>query len=179
LQLDPGTYTTAQELEKELNKDTKFKTFFTFKFLPHINRFQITTVAKTSDLVLELHNGLHDVLGFTSKQMVGSNENQIGALKVNLMRGIDSFYIYCDLVRDVHVANHMTPLLQTVPFAIKEYGERVSCIIEDPLYVNINKSFIDSITIKICDHTGQIVPFEEGVTQVFLMLKRKRHILKI
>ena len=165
----PGTYTDPKELETELNNDANFATYFTFSYDQRLNRFDIIT--NTTDTTASLHfkNGLHDILGFTEKVIHANRQKvQKGTLEVNLLRGISSLFIYCDLIQPIHVGSIMAPLLRTVSFNVKQYGEMINAHYTNPIYLPINKSHIDSVGIRIYDVIGQLIPFVEGVTTMIL-----------
>ena len=165
----PGTYTDPKELETELNKDSKFASFFKFSYDQRLNRFDIITVTPKAGVILHFKNGLHDILGFTTTYIKANrSQAQKGQLEVNLLRGISSLFVYCDLVQPIHVGSIMAPLLRTVSFNVKQYGEMINAHYTNPIYLPINKSMIDSVDIRICDVIGQLIPFAEGVTTMIL-----------
>lgn len=172
LKIKSGTYTDAKDLETELNKDVEFIKFFKFSFDERLNRFDLITITEDKTATLHLKNGLHDVLGFTEKVLKTSTENQKGDLEVNLLRGISSLFVYCDILETIRVGNTMSPLLRAVAYNTRKYGEMVHVNYNNPIYLKVNKTFIDTITIKICDSTGELIPFIEGLTTMLLHLKR-------
>lgn len=173
LKLKSGTYTDAKNLETELNKDDEFTKFFKFAFDQRLNRFDITTITKDKTATLHLRNGLNDVLGFTEKIISYSEEPQKSQLEVNLLRGITSLFVYCDAIAPIHVGTIMAPLLRTVSFNVKQYGEMIHVNYTNPIYLNLNKSLFNLISIKICDVVGELIPFAEGLSTVILHFRRK------
>ncbi len=67
----------------------------------------------------------------------------------------------------------MAPLLRTVSFNVKQYGEMIHVGYTNPIYLNLNKSFFDMIAINICDVIGEHIPFTEGMTTAVLHFRRK------
>lgn len=173
LHLKSGTYVEPKELETELNKDTKVSEYFTFSYDQRLNRFDITTTTTDTNATLHLENGLHDVLGFTEKVIKFSKTIQKGDMEVNLMRGITSLFIYCDIVQPIHVGTIMAPLLRTVSFNVKQYGEMIHVNYMNPIYLNLNKSYFHKITVQIYDAVGVLIPFVEGLTTIVLHFRRK------
>lgn len=173
LSLQEGTYTTPQELEKELNKNTEIKKFVVFKYDPRLNRFDlITKSAKTVKWNLDFYNGLNDVLGYTKTTYHPSTDPQKGELEVSLLRGINNIFIYCDLLEPIRVGNTLAPLLRTISYNSKQYGEMIHVNYTNPMYVKVNKSYVDTVEVMMCDAIGKVVPFSEGLTIVVLHFKR-------
>lgn len=174
LALQPGTYYSGNDLEKELNKDQKFKKYFMFHYDSRINRFDVET--KTNDhkgITLELRNGLQDILGFIKSSIPAKKELQKSELEVNLLRGISNIFIYCDVIKNIHVGSIMAPLLRTISFNVKQYGEMVCIQYINPIYIGINKGLYNEITIELRDSVGELIPFVEGLTTVHLHFRRK------
>lgn len=168
----PGTYSSAKELETELNSNADFKKYFEFLFDDKLNRFDIISHTKNNNIKLVLENGLADVIGFTKTSFGINAEPQKGDMEVNLLRGITNLFIYCDLCEPIRVGDTQAPLLRTVAFNQKKYGEMINLNYINPMYVKVNKTFIDTVQIMICDASGELIPFNEGLTTVILHFKR-------
>lgn len=167
---NPGTYANAKDLETELNKNIQFNSLFKFIYDERLNRFEIKKTAIGSDKYsLKLFNGLNDVLGFTGKEFTDTHK---GELQVNLSRGISSIFIYCDLCTPQRVGNTVAPLLRNVAFNNTKYGEIIQKTYSNPIYIPVTKSFVDNVQITLCDSTGEIVPFVEGLTTCILHFRR-------
>jgi len=163
----------AKELENELNQNSRFNKYFKFEYDPRLNRFDLKTITADPNVSLHLMNGLHDVLGFTQNVIKATTiDIQKGDLEVNLLRGITNLFVYCDLLEPIRVGNIMSPLLRTVAYNTTKYGEMINKTYINPIYIKVNKTFIDTITIKMCDSTGELIPFVEGLTNLLLHLKR-------
>lgn len=165
----PGRYAFADDLVKELNKNLKH---FSFAFDPRVNRFEVKSTVNSNEYILMLLNGIHDVLGFTEQAFQGTISTVQAPMEVNLLRGISSLFVYCDVCEPIRVGNTMVPLLRNVCFNTTKYGEMVHVSYNNPIYVRAQKSFVDKINISICDAAGATVPFEEGLTTVVLHFRR-------
>ena len=168
--LQQGTYTNAEKLEKELNKNKIISSLFTFKYDEKVNRFNL--ISNKEDSILKMYNGLNDVLGFKNKEFPYKSEPYIGEMEVSLMRGINTIFLYCDCCKYIRVGNTQAPLLRCIPLTSKVYGETVHLKYNNPMYIKVNKTFIDKIEIMLCDAAGSIIPFSEGLTIVILHFKR-------
>jgi len=173
LHLKSGAYVTPRELESELNKNTETKKFFTFDYNRQMNRFYINTITTDISTTLHLKNGLHDVLGFENKIITYNKEPQQGKLEVNLMRGISSFFIYCNVIEPIQVGSNLSPLLRQINYNRRPYGEMINETFNEPIYIPLSRSYIDAIDVVICDSTGEMIPFAEGLTTLLLHFKRK------
>ena len=168
-----GSYISGNSLEKELNKNPDFIKFFKFIYNEHLNRFEIEVKNKELSVRLCLMNGLNDVLGFSKSEFDNFNNAYITAdMQLNLLRGISSIFIYCDLCEQVRVGNTLSPLLRNVAFNPSRYGEMINVTYNNLIYIPLIKSFIDKIMIHLCDASGETIPFIEGLTTCILHFKR-------
>lgn len=165
----PGRYSSANDLVSELNKGLKH---FLFSYDPRVNRIEVKSLVKSSEYTMILENGLNDVLGFTGTVIPGHISTKMAEMEVNLMRGIGSLFVYCDICEPIRVGNTMVPLLRNVSFNSAKYGDMVNVNYNHPIYVKTQKSFVDKISIRICDATGDTIPFEEGLTSLVLHFRR-------
>ena len=170
MEIEEGTYMSAKKLEEELNKDPFIKSVFCFNYDEKLNRFDLLSHYAHSSL--KMYNGLNDVLGFKNREFTYCPKPYKGEFEVSLMRGINNIFVYCDCCEYVRVGNTQAPLLRSVSFNSKIYGETVHLNYINPMYIKVNKTFIDKIEIMLCDAAGSIIPFSEGLTIVILHFKR-------
>lgn len=170
LELHPGTYISAKKLEDELNKDPDIKSTFTFKYDDKLNRFDLIT--HNANATLKMYKGLNDVLGFKNSEFSFNQKPYKSEMEVSLLRGINSMFLYCDCCEFIRVGNTQAPLLRSIAFNSKLYGEMVHMNYINPIYIKVNKTFIDKIELMLCDAAGDLVPFAEGLTVVVLHFKR-------
>ena len=170
----PGTYASGKDLETELNKNTQFTELFKFHYDTHLNRFELKTVNfnPVNEQTISFKNGIHDVLGFSQTEYTARKEDYAADLVVNLTRGINSMFVYCDLCQPIRVGNTLAPLLRNIAFNTSTYGEQVSITYDRLIYIPVTKTFIDSIQIHLCDSIGETIPFVEGLTNCILHFKR-------
>lgn len=165
--ITPGTYSTAAELITELNKDLKE---FRFSFNHLINRVVLKSLH--TNYTIHLGNGLNDVLGFSKTSYKGELTSHQAEMELDLLRGIGSIFVYCDLCEPIRVGNVVAPLIRNVAFNTTKYGENIHTSYNYPVYLPVCKSFIDSIRITLRDARGDLVPFVEGLTTCLLQFKR-------
>ena len=172
----PGKYLKAKKLAAEF-VNTEFNKYFRLNYDERQNTFKIIALNKGDDqnyYVIQFVGGIHEVLGF-KKQLYSTEdigEGKDADLSVDLERGITNIFIYCDLCQQIRVGNTTAPLLRPIAFNAHKYGDMVHTHFINPMYVPINKSFIDTIEVKICDATGEPIAFVEGLTTIILHFKR-------
>ena len=162
--LKRGYYVNALELLKELNNAPV--EFFTYNSKE--NRFYINTQL----CEVKISSGLSDIIGFTDQTIFLTSTETKAKLRPDLRRGIYSLYVYADICEQSRVGNTTVPLLRTINFNRGTFGETVSYIYNNPIFIPIIKSFIDSIEIIIKDDMGRNIPFEEGKTIITLQFRR-------
>jgi hypothetical protein len=87
--------------------------------------------------------------------------------------GLQAMYVYADIVAPQHVGDTMAPLLDYVDVHGKP-GERIGHVSNPPIYIPVDKTHIDSISIRIADEHGEDVPFPVNTENVVVrMLFRK------
>ena len=162
-----GYYQTAEKLVKEANKQlAKFNiTTVSFSYDESINRI-VYKSENEGDFFL-IDESIADVFGFHKMDRIGGLM-MTAPYPPDLRRGIYSLYVYCDFCMETFVGNTLVPLLRTVSFNARAYGETVTVLYDNPIYVPINKRAIDSVEIKIGDDNGKLVPFVEGKTALTL-----------
>lgn len=174
--IPPGYYKNSADLALAINNIDGLTANYSISILYDValNRFQWELPAKDIDTRMRLtqNGGLSEILGFSQEQtsLISSTS---GNLSPDLRRGIYSLYIYCDICSQIYVGNALVPLLRTVSFNSKAYGDTVTVLYDNPIYVPIIKRSIDKIEILIYDDAGRKVPFIEGKTVVTLHFRRR------
>ena len=165
----PGTYTTPNDIINEINKNL---VGFKFSFNPRVNRIILQALDLNAGYTLHFINGLNDVLGFSKTLYHDKIENQQAEMEIDLLRGINSIFIYCDLCEPIRVGDTIAPLLRNIAFNSTRYGEMINVRYTNPIYIPVCKSFIDTIRIDMRDASGKSIPFVEGLTTCLLHFKR-------
>ena len=86
---------------------------------------------------------------------------------------LGTFYIYTDILENQYVGNTRAPLLKTV---VINYNSSQSISwnhYDNPQYLDVNKTEINSILIDIRDEFGEKILFEEGTFTVKLHFRPK------
>lgn len=91
----------------------------------------------------------------------------------DLRGGVDTLFIYCDLVQSQVVGDSRVALLRTVP-VIGKYGDIVNHIFHSPHYIPLLNHDISSVQISICTGSGAQVGFQFGKSVIKLHFRKKR-----
>lgn len=171
-----GWYADSESIVTTLNKEEDFKKYCEFAYDKNLNRFIIITKGALNttkkQYYLELNHSLKELLGFKFSFIPLHDASYLADMQVDRSRGINTIFIYCDLLEEVRVGNSLVPLLRTVPFNNNTYGGIISITYDKPIYLPIRKNFIDKVKIELRDSIGELIPFDEGLTTVILHFKR-------
>ena len=113
------------------------------------------------------------MLGF-NKDRVQSDEKITADYNSDVSGGLNSFYIYCNIVESQCVGNSLEHLLRTVPLTeANKLGNIVHKEFWVPHYVGLlNKNF-DTIEIEIRDNNGKLIDFQFGEVILKLHFRKK------
>ncbi len=142
---------------------------------------------------IRMSKALYEMLGFTREQLMkGDVENEfyicekdipvnptkdtsmpliekakafniLGSRGIELNRGVDTLWIYADIVKNQITGDRLVPLLRIAP-SRGVRGETVILDYPQPHYLPINVYTINTITIKIYNTYGiEPIPFESDV----------------
>ena len=91
---------------------------------------------------------------------------------VDIKHGINSLYVYTDIVQDRIVGHIMVPLLRSVP-AHGSRGDIAYHGVIRVLYISVQNKSFNTIHIDISDDTGAFIPFRSGRSVVTLHFRQK------
>jgi hypothetical protein len=80
-----------------------------------------------------------------------------------------ALYVYADVDEPQHVGNVMAPLVGYADVNGKP-GDRICHTCNPPIYLPVNKSYIDAISVRITDEHGKNVMFPDLLENVVLRL---------
>lgn len=137
-----------------------------------INEFKggIIHYVLEDDCKMRMTQGLADVLGFTPNAWItGSGESMYPP---DIRRGLNSMYVYCNVVDSQIVGDVYAPLLRTV--AVRgQRNQVISQTFEKPHYVSVNTDEVSTIEINIKDDTGENISFQSGKVICKLHFRQK------
>ena len=121
----------------------------TFNFNMATNRCRYFT--PTNDiLAVDLKNAAH-IFGFSAPVLSHAKEAEG---PIDFTQGVQTMYIYSNLVEPVIVGDVKVPLLGAVPFNRKLQGEREHYEFVNPSYLPLIKHPFDTIEVQLCDDMG-------------------------
>lgn len=109
------------------------------------------------------------ILGF-NKHNYEKNEWIIAGGPPVLRRIIDTFYVYCNLMKETVVGDKEAKLLRTVP-VLGEYNQVINQEFQNLYYHPIEKTEINTIEIDIRDDTGTKIDFNDYEVMLTLHLR--------
>jgi hypothetical protein len=89
-----------------------------------------------------------------------------------LLNFFDYLMIYCDIIEQQYVGDTCAQLLGTVT-KTSSFNTTLEKSFVNPHYLNVNKTYINSININIRDPTGSLVRFENKLSKVLIKLHFK------
>ena len=128
---------------------------------------------------IEMSPSLANIFGFGTNQLhLENHENQVVKVfaekEYDVNAGINSLYVYCDVLEHVPVGDTKAPLLRIVN-ARGSSHEVVHLTYNKPRYVPLQKNNFDSIEIDIRDCFEDPIPFENGQAVVVLEFNRRKN----
>ncbi len=167
--LNPGHYDNADHIlagiTEALKTNQNCDVWFNYDSIRR--RVQINLPSE-SKMVLSKH--LAYMLGFNNTVL--SNQINTAEYPPDLRGGIDSLFVYSDIVQPQIVGDSMQPLLRTVPVG-GSYGDILHRVFVSPHYVDVLHRDFSSIAISIKTDRDLPVPFKFGKTFVKLHFRRK------
>ena len=124
---------------------------------------------------VELGAQLAYVLGFDVGGKFQPGEN-IARYPPDLRGGIDSIFIYCNILEPQIIGNTKAPLLRTVGVS-GDYGQIVEKIFDLPHYIPLLQRSFSTIKISIYSDQGRPIPFMFGKCIAKLHFRQNRRTL--
>jgi hypothetical protein len=123
---------------------------------------------------IQLNRHLRYLLGYDEEMMFGNKpELWVAKYPPDIRGGIDSIYIYCDLIERQIIGNTMEPLLRIVPIE-GNYGDVVEKIFYYPHFLSILNKKFSSVELHIKTDQDLFLPFNYGKVTAKLHFRRKK-----
>jgi len=94
---------------------------------------------------------------------------------LDLNRGRNLMYVYCDVAAYSIVGDVETPLLRVCKIGGKD-GEFVRTIFTHPHYVPLGRNSFETIQINITDERGRAIPFMHGKSMATLHFRPRNNL---
>ncbi len=128
---------------------------------------------------IQFHPQLARLLGFVENEF-SHGEDEIyehklvrGKYPIDLTAGIQSLYIYSDVVEDSIIGDGKYPLLRIVDVETTNQRRTVTRQYSFPQYKQLRSHFIQQISIKINTDSGQPCKFQTGKSVITLHFKQE------
>ena len=167
--IEAGHYLTQQDLINAINNAVQ-RDDVIFNFSETTQRAHMEIPAGCR---LHFAEPLSSMLGLGYGNTVCSSITESGKFPIDLSRGIDSLYVYTDIVQTKLVGNTAVPLLRVVPVD-GDYGTMVYKEYSSPVYSPLSKSTFNTIEVYIMDSAGRSIPFGYGKVTVLLHFKPRQ-----
>ena len=160
---------------------------YLFKFNKDTSRFELTVNDK---YYVRLSHTLASILGFRkttesakfaayiqefnpANDYIFSLPSTFANVPPLLSRGINSIYVYTDIVESSLVGDVRAPLLLVCPFKTDKANPTIYQEFLNPTYVPIHRNTIQKLEITLRDGTGEEIPFLYGKTVLSLHFRKQ------
>ena len=116
---------------------------------------------------------MQSILGFHSDVL---NTSVHAERVVDMTQGLNSLYVYTDVVQPRVVGDSLVPLLRSVPIKGKP-GDMVASRFTNIHYVPLQHKEFSTVEIDIRDDTGRPISFERGKLSMTLHFRQKPRLL--
>ena len=130
---------------------------------------------KSDDLSKTL--GVMDAICGTVESQRQKGFAALGTFPVDLEGGRHTMFIYCDLVQNKILGGSQAALLRVIPLQENVASTGATCYrtFDKMQWKRLNKSNFQSITISLCDESGQLMPFVSiGRTSITFSFRRRK-----
>ena len=113
-----------------------------------------------------------DVPGKPSAEyMVFNSSDEVESVQSPQLKRVTSMLVYSDIVELSLVGDTQAPLLESLPIQSK-FGDQAYWSFNPPYYVCLREKQITTITIQLCDDTGETFPIADGKVLCRLNFRR-------
>ena len=165
-----GYYTSVTEIVEAIDKEIK-DDGVTGISLKLDTRSQKVTVVLSAGKKLSFENDLGVILGFGNDIILSKTTTAPFVSDLNI--GLQSLFIYLDIIDSQIVGDVRAPLLRIVPARGKD-GEIITVNFDNPQYVPLATKGFETVEILITDDTGRKVPFERGRVVITLSFRLRQ-----
>ena len=121
--------------------------------------YQFWILFKSNDLPNTL--GVTDAICGTVESQRQKGFGAVGTFPVDLQGGRHTIIIHCDLVQNETLGDSQAALLRVIPLQQNVASTAATCYrtFDEMEWKRLKKSNFQSITISLCDGSGQLMPF--------------------
>ena len=123
---------------------------------------------------IKLKGDIARLLGFPSDRLITSNKTVASPFAASPSGGFHQMYVYSDLIPPQPHPDGNVPVLRVIAVEHDRQEKRYTSVhFQQPYFMSLAKSRINSIEFKIADSTGRAVGFSHGNAVIVLLFRRK------
>jgi hypothetical protein len=138
--------------------------------LPLIKQLDTNTIAIETKNFIKFEGFISKVLNNNDIEMTKISFTEVFNLPINLQL-IKYILVYTDIIENQYYGNVRASILRTVN--IKNNKDENVTFFDNPHYLNVSKTRIDTINIEICDINGNHIEFKDLFSNIFISLHFK------
>lgn len=159
-----GVKIDYNELTQRVTIETKNVTF-----IKNQSRKEYEVVAS-----IKLKGDVSRLLGFPKDKLIAGNREVTSPFTATPTGGFHQMYVYSDVIQPQPHPDGNVPVLRVIAVEHEREQRRYASIhFQQPYYMTLSKSRINSIEFKIADATGESVGFSHGNVVITLLFRRK------
>lgn len=180
--LPPGSYDSVEKvisvIQEKILKRYKIKNEDAFR-LTYDEVTKRVTIETKFNYTIYFGSDICILLGFKVNKICARGLNMIegkrtGEFYATKSGGLNTLYIYTDIIKEQIVGGIYTPLLRVINLGQKHNNEDSTSVTMDRLfYCTLKRPHFDNINIQLRDDTGELVHFEFGKVIVVLEFQQK------
>lgn len=165
IHMEPKKFDSEMQLIQYIN--SRLSDFVDVKFDIKDEKAVVNNLHKKMKLIL--NENLMYILGFKTTKLNATMN--AATFKIDLQRGIYTILVYMNICALSLTGDKCVPLLKSVHTYKNLQAKMVSYNIESPIYVPLNRKFIDVLEIELRDIFGNLIPFLSGVSSLLIEIK--------
>jgi len=175
--LRQGYYATPEELIAEMSDALvpADKEYYKFEYEKHTHTFWVwSTVPEgvTGDPFMQFSDNLKILTGFTED--ITKAYYTGGKYSMDMSAAMNTFYVYCDIIKPLFVGNARTPLLAIVAYdGNGPWSQQKEHEVKNPVYIPLRTNSIKTIQVEIFNKSSVPIKFTSGEVVLKLHVRKK------
>eukprot|EP00745_Piridium_sociabile_P016481 TRINITY_DN24483_c1_g2_i1.p3 TRINITY_DN24483_c1_g2~~TRINITY_DN24483_c1_g2_i1.p3 ORF type:complete len:255 (+),score=34.22 TRINITY_DN24483_c1_g2_i1:1052-1816(+) len=177
LKIPGGLYESAEDMLKEMRRvikevvPKKKQEYIELEFV-RASRTVMFKLTKTGSAI-KVSKKLAEIFALKKDFLVGRGTVAYSTHPVQLHKGREGIFVYCDLVQPRPVGDALVPLLRIVPTGNRN-KDVIHHIFEKPNYIPLSRFNFNTVEILLTNDTGKPLSFGQGKTIATLHFRRRR-----
>ena len=181
LYIGPGYYPDMKSVCAYANAlllETKAKDYVEFRLTAEDKRLQIKFLNGGALVIAQNASELSHTLGLATNDFVNGEQvyySPVESYKQDSLSRFDlqtpALFVYTDIIDYQIVGDVLAPLLRTVPVK-GDRGKAQHVEFLHRIWLAVNKGYINSIELRICNDAGELISFPSGKVTIVLQFRR-------